>query len=356
MLPAAAGPGGTAGDVAERFEQTPPLGGKGRLGGCGLAFIAPATISRRGGRAHFLRLCRIFCRQIVVLRGIFRKIVKFWARSVDVLVGAHAEPPQRRPMKGIPWIDAFAHHRPVVLFAGARPGQQAGARELRRRGQLEEIQNRRGYVHQPARLRGAFGIACGSSRPVDDQRRPQGALVDEIPVAGLAVVAQAFAVIGEQHHQRTLPPSARHQSLLQLADQVVQVFDLRIVAGGVRQTRTRRRVAVRRMQIKEMQEGENRLVMVLAEPLARGPDHQGPIAAGTSGKYVVRTIRGRAEGAVIEIEALVEAQPPVEEHAAYEGRRPVAVTAQHGRQRHCARGRPSVVLLDVVGEGVCGGE
>ncbi len=46
-----------------------------------------------------------------------------------------------------------------------------------------------------------------SGGPMDNERDVQRALVDEIAVALLTVVTKALAMVGDQHHQRFVPPS-----------------------------------------------------------------------------------------------------------------------------------------------------
>jgi hypothetical protein len=143
---------------------------------------------------------------------------------------------------------------------------------------------------------GAFG-GDGTRRAVK-----QRALVDEV-----AVVAEAFAVIGKQNHQRAVPPSAADQRLFEGRHELIDVGELRVTAELVRQ-----------VHVEEVDEGEDRLRAVISgQPLGGGVDDEGAGAgvedlAGHGGEDA------EVEGAVVEVKALIEAGVLFEEDCADE--------------------------------------
>ena len=181
-----------------------------------------------------------------------------------------------------------------------------------------------------------------------------------------AVLVESFAVVRQEHHQRAVPPSTLDQRVFEPAQFPVHVFQLRIVARCAAGPGAGRN-GVRRMQVEKMDENENGLAALRAQPALGGAHHQrrGPAVAhgvavrGVAGeKHRTRERREgvEAEGAVVEVEALVQAHLAFEENAADERGGLVALRVQHGGQSHGARRQRLGVLLDPVFEGISRGE
>ena len=80
---------------------------------------------------------------------------------------------------------------------------------------------------------------------------------------------------------------------------LVNVFELRIVAGDPFLARHFRRQGVRGVQIKEVDKHENRLAAVGVKPLARGTHHQSAVPPQAHGQGDSTRRRFLAERAVV---------------------------------------------------------
>ena len=88
---------------------------------------------------------------------------------------------------------------------------------------------------------------------LDDQRHVDRLVVEEQAVLLLAVIAEAFAVIRQQHDRRSVVELMRLQVVDEAADDLVGVGDLAVVGRVLREAR-RRRVGL--VRLVEMQEQE----------------------------------------------------------------------------------------------------
>ena len=119
------------------------------------------------------------------LAGVLREIVKLRPRSLDVLVvpapqggkSTRSEMPLR--------VEAFAEHS----SRRAARSEHADALHRLRDWKLHRVENRRGKIQQAGRSVDSLGHRSFTRRPVNDQWHMQGALIDEKPVRGFAVVS-----------------------------------------------------------------------------------------------------------------------------------------------------------------------
>ena len=93
---------------------------------------------------------------------------------------------------------------------------------------------------------------------MEDERHVQRAAVNEIPMRVFAVVAQALAVIGEQHHQRAPVQPRSRQEIKKATKRVIHVSQFLVVlalrgAGAVSGGRVVGLVKIK--QVDEEQEG-----------------------------------------------------------------------------------------------------
>ena len=168
---------------------------------------------------------------------------------------------------------------------------------LRRAG---EIENRRRQVDLLDRRRDPPGAIL--ARQLHDQRNVHGRVVEKEPVLLLAVIAEPFAVIGEQHDGRALVDARGAQPVEQPADDLVRVGDLaviRLVGGEAR----RRRVGL--VRLVDVEEEEERLLRIARpEPLLSGRERAFAIALDLADRALSR---GRRQLAVVGVESLVQA-------------------------------------------------
>ena len=129
-------------------------------------------------------------------------------------------------------------------------------------GRPASVEQRRRDVDQ-ARGAGDPRAAALAARQLHDPRHMQRFAVQQEAVLGLAVIAESFAVVGDDDHDRAIEDAARGKPIEKAAHELVRVGDLAVV--GLRH-RVRRRRRVRRVRLVEVQEREQRLAGVRIDP------------------------------------------------------------------------------------------
>ncbi len=210
-------------EVTEGFKLRQRFGRQGG-GSCALGGSV-ASEHLRQFVLEFRRHRSILVQQIHPFARVRIEVVEFRLRRLNVFVLPHAQRSQRRPTESVVGVEAFAVNgaRPRGLPALER-AELARAFERGRGGHAQIIQNRRRHVNQADRLaerrnwqiesrkpkietRNSGRISSFQfrvsliSRPMEDQRHVQRALVDVIAVVGFLVVAQALTVVAKHHHQ-----------------------------------------------------------------------------------------------------------------------------------------------------------
>lgn len=174
-------------------------------------------------------------------------------------------------------------------------------------------------------------------------------LVEKKAMGQLAMLAQAFAVVGGHGHHGLVREALALQLFQQAAHLRVHLRDLAVVGTAGMARRPGRRRHVGSVGVVEMDPEEERPGVVLqAEPGERPVHHvaprplrlQGDAGVGIAGDLVV-----------IHLEALVEPEAAVEHEGADEGARAVPLLGKHGRQGALVRrvGAEAVVAQPMVG-------
>ena len=135
---------------------------------------------------------------------------------------------------------------------------------------------------------------------MQDQRHVKRAFVDEIAVRRFAVFFEALPVIGQQDHQRFVPPLIADERLLESPQHLIDIGEFGVVT----------RKTIGRVQIEQMYKRKHRLPAVGRQPLRGGANHQGSIAPDS---HLIRIFgfarSGGLERTVVKIEALIETEP-----------------------------------------------
>ncbi len=141
---------------------------------------------------------------------------------------------------------------------------------------------------------------------LDHERHPDGFVVEEDAVLVLAVIAEAFAVIGEKDDRRGVVEAFRSQKPEQLAEVLVGVLDLAVVGAGGGEFGRGRIRRVRLVGVDEQKELRRRLT---SEPADR-VQHRGlarPL------QLAERHVGGGGRQLIVErVEAAVESDLPAE--------------------------------------------
>ncbi|MFO0980451.1 MAG: hypothetical protein U1E76_01690 [Planctomycetota bacterium] len=171
----------------------------------------------------------------------------------------------------------------------------------------------RHHVDQPHDAR--LALLRGHARAAEDEGHVQRRLVDQMAMGVLAVLAQALAVVGGDHHHRVLELAARAQMIEQATQLVIEECDLAIVGPGRELLAERRGWIVWRMRV---------VVVCPQEPRPR-------IGVLQPRDGAVGDLIGAPFGAhgIVAVEALVETVARRERHARNHRAGAIAGSAQH---------------------------
>ena len=125
--------------------------------------------------------------------------------------------------------------------------------------------------------------------------------IQQQSMLGLAVIAESFAVVGDENNDCAIENAARGQAIDEPADDLVRIRDLSVVRLCVR---VRRRRRVRRVRLIEMEKGEERLAGVAVDPGGQRVGGDLPVAL-RFGERFART--GDGQPVVEEIEPAIDA-------------------------------------------------
>jgi len=200
------GRGGGATDITERRQHAQGL--LVEIGLLDLGSTGLDLLTESGERApQTVRHFRFLLQQVFGFRGIPREVVEFFTRGVDELVlrGAHA-------VERAPAVLEVDRHRLRVGIGGPHllgvehQRHQRFAVERVRRLDAHQVEYGRQDIDGSDLGWHPNALEAGTRHP-DDQRHLHGGVVDEIAVLFLTVIAEAFPMITNYHHDRVISPS-----------------------------------------------------------------------------------------------------------------------------------------------------
>jgi hypothetical protein len=186
-----------------------------------------------------------------------------------------------------------------------------------------------------------LGAAAAAQRPggPDDEGHGRGRVVHEEAVGGLAVLAQAFPVVRGHHEERAVEELPLAEARDEAAHEVVREGHLRLVGVGGKARPERLGGVVRKVRVEEMDPGEELPRPHLVDPGERVVhDRVAPL---------LELVDCEAVG--VAVEALGEAEAPLEDPRAHESPRGEARALEPLRQRRPRLGkRNAAVVADAV--------
>src|SRR5579864_4132794 len=124
-------------------------------------------------------------------------------------------------------IEAFG-----IDFLGAGGPDEATASHCARAREPDRIEDRRRHVEQAGRfIHTVLRKTPGPGRPMNDKGHMKSALVNEITVGALAMLSQAFAMIGREHDQRLFEKLTAIQESQKISEDLIHVGQFGLVAG-----------------------------------------------------------------------------------------------------------------------------
>ena len=277
--------------------------------------------------ARDVGLPRVDVGSLLRIRG---EIVQLGPRRLDELVSPRAQRVQRAP----PELEARGHRLAVgvlarVLARVEHHGQQRSAVDAGGRVDPREREDGGVHVHRahlPLDAHAAqFREGCRH-----DERHVHRVVVDEVAVRPFAVPAEALSVVADHHDGRLTVETVRLQPRQQPPHLLIGEGDLAVVEAGHAARAELRAEGLRRLvgrvRVVEVDPGEERLLRAALEPGQRSVDHLvgGPLHAAEVEVLVLLQV----EAIVVDLEALVEAPPAVEDERADERSRRVALLPQ----------------------------
>ena len=208
--------------------------------------------------------------EIALLPRILRPVVELRLRSLDVLVRPVGQRREVAPAEVEARVERLGVETPLRATP-LRPRRRSNREQrLARRRERELLAEESGHRGKDVDETGGSGDALAgprAARELDEERNPELLAVEKDPVLVLAVVAEPFAVIGEEDDDRPVVDPFRLQESEKASEDRVRGRDLSVVGAA--------RVAaleglggiVRRVRLVEMEEREQRLVRRLrADP------------------------------------------------------------------------------------------
>src|SRR5262249_55969695 len=146
-----------------------------------------------------------------------------------------------------------------------------------------------------------------------DEGHMKGAFVNEISVRALTVFVQALAMIGSEHDQRLVLKATSFEESQKTSQHTIDVGQPRFVARlTAAQARFWRQI-IRRVQIVEMEEQQERRAYVLIEPV-HGSCHLG--ARSLEITHVRHSLVMKIERGVIGVEIAAQSETLVQHETA----------------------------------------
>jgi len=276
-------------------------------------------------------------------------VVELRAWRVDHLVPSGAKRAEVAPAVMVQRVHRLRVRVEVQLPGGAgHQRHEARAGHGLRRGHTQQVEHGGHDVHRPHGV-GHPARLGKAERRAEDEGHVRHAVVDEKAVRGLAVVAQALAVIAHHDDDRLLVEPASAQQVEHAPDLAVGKRHLTVVRVPLVARRERLGRAVRRVRIVEVNPREERRVPGPVDP------RQGLVHHLVGGPLDRRQRHGPRLGEVEVVEVGVEALvgPPlrVEDVGGHERARPVPALLEHLGERDLLgpEEEPAVVAHAVLG-------
>ncbi len=309
--------------------------------------VALALQLLREGAAHRVDLLRPLAREVAPLAGVLAQVVELGARRLHVLEAPLADHAQVAP------AELQQRHEGLgvgggLLRLGATPKRrgQAPARERALgRGQPGELEHGREEIDEPYRALEAASLR--NPRRAHQERHVQRRLIGEEAVQALLVLAEPFAVVGEDDERRVVAEPERAERVLEAAEELVGPRHLAVVgtpcvAGGVGLGRL-----VGIVRLVEVKPEEDSLARLAVEP--RDGLRDRGLAPLLDGVQELRVAARALEAIGVDVEAAVEAGLRVEHDRRDEGAgREPACAEQLGQERHLRHERGRDVVADPV--------
>ena len=298
--------------VAERLQPRARLGVDRRHAA---ASGRAVPLQERGERrAHRRRLVGPRRGQVAQLLRVGGEVEQLGPGAVDVLPVPLEERAELAPVLAQAGRQGLGVVRPLDALGGAAGQQrlQAAALHVGGHRDVERVQHGRRHVHE-AHAPG-HPSARRHARAAHDERHVHRAVVQQVGVRQLVVLAHALAVVGRQHDQRAVVEAVALQPVEQRAEALVGVGDLAVVRPVREELVVGHRRVVRLVRVVVVDPQEERLALLrLVQPLedrlvdARGaPLLEGErVALRRAGRRERAVVRGR-QPVVVEVEALVE--------------------------------------------------
>jgi hypothetical protein len=177
----------------------------------------------RDRRTHLGEHTPFFRCNVGPFGGIVGDVIQLYARRLDEVMARVDERPQPAPSEVDP-----RQHRLAVDTPRARRRKERSTRERSVRRCSGERSDRRRHVDELHRLRDRLAASLRAGQ-LHDERHAQHFAVEEHAVLAFSMIAEAFAVIGEQHDDGAVIHAERLQSLDELPDRCIRRRNFTVV-------------------------------------------------------------------------------------------------------------------------------
>ena len=282
------------------------------------------------------------------------EVVELGPRRVDDLVTPRAQRAEIAPAVVVQRVHRLGVGvQPQFPCAAGEQGGQRDAGDSRRRRDAEQLQRGGHHVHRPHRIGDAAPVHRAERRP-HDERHVDDAVVDEEAVGGLAVVAEALAVIAHHQDDGAIVDAERFELRDHPRHLAVGERDFAVVGMPLVARRERLRRAVRRVRVVEVQPGEKGLAAARVQPGERLIDDV--VGGALDGAERDPARLAEIELVVVGVEPLRDPPLGIEHVGADEPRRAIAAPFQDLRERDLlvAEEEAAVVAHPVLGREAAG--
>ena len=253
--------------------------------------------------------------EVPLLTRIRRHVVELGARRPQILVALRAHAEERAPAEVEARREGLEVGDPRRLRLAGEEGNEARAARPGERRRTGESQERGRDVRETHQRR--HRLPGGNARTGEDQGHVLGGVVERVGVGGLAVLAEALAVVARRRDEGAFAGEARREALEQAAELGVGEGDLAAVAIAreVRGVGLGGPVAgVGIVEVDPEEEARRRI----GEPGERGVHH--PVCAPLGDARAAAPAAPEAERVVVDVEAPRETEATVEDERGDEGR------------------------------------
>ena len=299
------------------------------------------------GPTEGIRLHRFSLEEVHGFLGVASEVVELGAGRFDVLPAVHDDAEQ-----GAGAVVAGGGHGLRIEGSGSPARAPSGepGREIHSLHSLGNLRPHQGEDrgHDVDEAHGEIDLTCGGLRAghPHDERHAKGTLVDEEPVVQLAVLAEHLPVVPGDDDEGRVVEAELPELLHDLAHAVVRERDLALVGLPLPLGSEGLGRLVGVVGVVEVDEEEEGPVLVLVQPLPREAGRLVPLALA----QVADLVDG-LEAVVVAVEALADAELPVENERADDGPGREASRLEHLGQGQASLGQP---VQEVVAQPVSG--